>query len=83
MARCEFTDPNGTVRRVWRVSQTRLTPDVIRPHLAGGWLTLECPHARRRFPAIPKHWHQLNDEALHRRCAEATIEARHVPRLIE
>lgn len=49
----------------------RQPPQFLSPHLAGGWLTFECPTEKRRLAPIPQHWEELADADLERLCLAA------------
>jgi hypothetical protein len=78
MASREFTDSKGVMWRVWDVTPVHLHPitkaeEYMEPW-AGGWLTFECDHQKRRLAApYPSRWSEYDLKQLEMLCGAAEV----------
>ena len=72
MAYREFVDNQGTMWRVWDTHPVAAnTLRTVSPTFAGGWLTFESTHERRRLAPIPPDWDVASRELMAHWCARA------------
>ena len=68
----EFVDDAGAMWRVWDTYPVAVnTLRTVSPTFAGGWLTFESDHERRRLAPIPADWHIASIDLLAHWCARA------------